>query len=133
VSATTSVVVDRDFARFGSKSYAINKINSVDVRRRHPHGQGFMLLWGLLCLAPSVVVLTDITNRTLSGNTVLMVVLAGFFGFLAYRAWQKSRLVEYQLFLTTSSQEAQAIASMDRDFIVALRGKIETAMAGRGD
>jgi hypothetical protein len=31
------VSVDRDFARFGSKSYAINKINTVEVRERKPH------------------------------------------------------------------------------------------------
>lgn len=34
-----SVSVDRDFARFGNKSYAINKINSVEVRQHHPHNQ----------------------------------------------------------------------------------------------
>lgn len=33
VSVAVSVNVDRDFARFGSKTYAINKINSIEVRR----------------------------------------------------------------------------------------------------
>lgn len=35
-----SVSVDQHFARFGAKSYAINKINSVEVRRRYPNGRG---------------------------------------------------------------------------------------------
>lgn len=32
-------IIDDDFARFGAKSYAINKINSVDVRERQPYGR----------------------------------------------------------------------------------------------
>jgi hypothetical protein len=30
------VSIDRDFARFGSKAYAINKINTVDIATRIP-------------------------------------------------------------------------------------------------
>ena len=43
-----SVSVDRNFARFGSKSYAINKINSVEVRKRYPHTHLGKSLLGLL-------------------------------------------------------------------------------------
>ena len=35
-----NITVDNDFARFGSKSYAINKINSVEVRERKLGGRG---------------------------------------------------------------------------------------------
>jgi hypothetical protein len=113
-----SVSVDRDFARFGSKSYAINKINSVEVRRRHPHGQGAMFVFGLLAL---ICLLGGASG----------VVLALFFGTLALWFWQRSRIVEYQLFLMTSSSEAQAISSRDGVLIDRLRNRIEQAMSGR--
>jgi hypothetical protein len=44
------VSVDRDFARFGGKSYAINKINTVEVRQRHPNGKTGMFVAGLIAL-----------------------------------------------------------------------------------
>lgn len=111
-----NVAVDRDFARFGSKSYAINKINSVDVRKRHPYGQGGMLGSGLIAVL------------CLLGGAATSV-LAIFFGALAVWLWQRSKIVEYQLFLTTSSQEAQAFVSRDPDEVIRLRNEIERAMA----
>jgi hypothetical protein len=59
------------------------------------------------------------------------VVLALFFGTLALWFWQRSRIVEYQLFLMTSSSEAQAISSRDGVLIDRLRNRIEQAMSGR--
>lgn len=39
MTGVVAVSVDRDFARFGSKSFAINKIHTVEVRARRPHSQ----------------------------------------------------------------------------------------------
>ena len=114
------VSVDRDFARFGNKSYAINKINSVEVRERSPHSQNAALGWGLL----AVIFLLS----ALGGGGGFASFLALVFGALAYWAWQRSKVREYQLFLMTSSSEAQAIVSRDSNHILSLRETIEQAM-----
>lgn len=124
-----SVSVDRDFARFGNKSYAINKINSVEVRQRKPYGQGAMFLWGLLGVIFALTFLGSLSEP--GGGNFVVVLLAGVSGFLAYRAWNQSKIVEHQLFVMTSSSEAQAIASRDGDMISELRDRIERAMAGQ--
>jgi hypothetical protein len=121
------VIVDADFARFGNKSYAINKINSVEVRARKPYGQGAMFGWGLLALICGLAGLGQLGEA--SGGAVITLGLAGLFGFLAYRAWGKSQIVEYQLFLMTSSSEAQAFVSRNGDEVQSLRERIEGAMA----
>ena len=44
-------MVDRDFVRVGDKSFAINKINSVEVRTRTIKGSvGYIALWLLAFL-----------------------------------------------------------------------------------
>lgn len=124
------VSVDRDFARFGSKTYAINKINSVEVRARKPHGQRAVYLWGLLsliCVLSFMGSMSDPKSDTSAG----ILFFAALFGFLAWRAWLRSQIIEYQLFLMTSSSEAQAISSRDVDMIASLRDRIERAMAGQ--
>ncbi len=121
-----SVSIDEDFARFGAKSYAINKINSVEVRERSPHGQGgatvAAIIGGLLVISgfgqgggP------DGINFT----TVMVGVL--FLG-IAYWQFQRSKIREYQLFLMTSSSETQAYVSSSSDEIFDLRSRIEGAM-----
>lgn len=124
----TTVSVDRDFARFGKKSYAINKINSVEVRERQPYGQGSAFVYGLLGL---VCLLAGLSGELEAGGRVMWLLLCGLFGYLAYRAWVRSKIVEYQLFLMTSSSEAQALVSRDGDMIEGLRDRIESAMAGQ--
>lgn len=116
------ISVDKDFARFGNKSYAINKINSVEVRARHPHGQGAVVLFGLLAI------FSLLATPSAGGQ---MVVIATFFGALTVWAWRRSKVVEYQLFLMTSSSEAQAISSLDGEMIGRLRNRIERAMSGQ--
>lgn len=117
------VSVDRDFARFGNKSYAINKINTVEVRRRHPHGQGAMVLFGLL----AIICLFAAAGG--GGGGAFLV--GAIFGALTYWAWRRSQVIEYQLFLMTSSSEAQAISSLDGGMIDGLRDRIERAMTGQ--
>ena len=111
------VQVDRDFARFGSKSYAIRQINSVDVRWEHPYGQG----------AIATFVLLAVVSLAFGAVAIFLVPL---FGFLAFWAWKRSKIVEYKLFLTTSSSEAQALVSRDREHILGIRADIERAIAG---
>ena len=123
MTGETGVTVDRDFARFGNKSYATNKINSVEVRSRHPHGQGAMFVWGLLGI---------ISPLTAVGGAGIGYFLVGIVCcLLAFFAWRKSQIVEYQLFLMTSSSEAQAISSLNGEMIQRLRNRIESAMSGQ--
>jgi hypothetical protein len=124
------VSVDRDFARFGSKTYAINKINSVDVRYRYPYSQAGILVWGLVAIICGVSAISWASDG-FGGKAIVALLLTALSGFLAYRARQRSRIKEYQLFLMTSSSEAQAIASRDQGFIANLRNQIERAMAGK--
>ncbi len=122
------VLVDKDFARFGSKSYAINKINTVEVREHKPHGQFGMFVFGLLAFLFGMAGVTGIFDAAQTSNAVTSLVIAAVLGFIAYRLWVKSKIVEYQLFLMTSSSEAQAITSRDGEMIAELRRKIEAAM-----
>lgn len=127
------VSVDRDFARFGSKSFAINKINTVEVKARHPHSQKAFFAWGLLGLICLLLFAGGQQDSGASGATVFALLLCAFFAFLAYRSWKRSKIVEYQLFLMTSSQAVQALKSEDGGLIEGLRDRIERAMAGRLD
>jgi hypothetical protein len=127
------VSVDRDFARFGSKAYAINKINTVDVTYRHPYPRQAVFGWGLLALFSLLVFGGSVSDANASGAGLFAFALCAFFGFLAYRAWQRSKIIEYNLMLVTSSHSVQAIKSRDSAFILDVRGRIERAMAGRLD
>jgi hypothetical protein len=117
------VSVDRDFARFGAKSYAINKINSVEVRRHYPNGQLAMFVFGLLG------VICVVSGSGGGGGPLILLGLLFFV--LAFWLWRRSRIVDYQLFLMTSSSEAQALTSRDPAVIQSLRERIEQAMAGQ--
>ena len=117
------VSVDRDFARFGNKSYAINKINSVEVRSRHPHGTAGMVICAMIAIGCVL--------GALGGAGGQAFVLGVIFGGLSVWLWRRSQIVEYQLFLMTSSSEAQAITSFDDGMIQRLRDRIEQAMAGQ--
>lgn len=136
-----AISVDRDFARFGSKSFAINKINTVEVKARRPHSQNAFFLWGLLALGSLLIFAggsptantADQRAASGSGGTIAGLLLCAFFGFLGYRAWKRSKIVEYQLLLVTSSQAVQALKSEDGSLIESLRDRIERAMAGRPD
>lgn len=115
-----SVSVDSKFARFGSKSFAINKITSVDVRTvTTPPGKGWIA-------AVAVSVLCFLGSQTSSG------MLGGGVLFAAV-AWylytHKGNETVHQLFLVTSGSETQAYQSSDQDEVFMLRDSIEEAMA----
>jgi len=118
------VSVDRDFARFGAKSYAIKQINSVEVRRRYPNGQGAMFVFGLLAVI-------CVVSGAAAGGSGVLIAVGLLSGVLAFGFWQRSKIIEYQLFLMTSSSETQAISSRDPGTIDALRDRIEQAIAGK--
>jgi hypothetical protein len=120
---TVPVRVDADFARIGSKAYAINKINSVDVSARRPHSRDPAIVWCGLALICAVV--------AANGSSSIWWVLCAASAALAYRAWERFKVVEYFLMLTTSSAEIAAIKSREPDFIDSLRTQIETAMIER--
>ena len=117
------ISVDKDFARFGSKSYAINKINTVDVRERNPYGS-LMLVIGGLCLLISILVC--VTNFT-GGSFVVALAFAG----ITYWGWLRSQTVVYDLYLKTSSSDVQAYESRDGNEVTKLRVAVEQAMIAR--
>ena len=112
--------VDDDFARFGSKSYAINKINTVEVREKKPYGQGLFVVFSLLAMIFGLTLFSDFSVGTFSATLVFIAI--------AIFAWKRSQIIEYQLFLMTSSSEAQAYVSRDENQVFGLRNAIEHAM-----
>jgi uncharacterized membrane protein YebE (DUF533 family) len=121
-----SVSVDQDFARFGAKSYAINKINSVEVRDREPHGKFGAYLFG--AVAAFVLLGWFGAMAGPDGVTLSPLIVAAIFAGLAYWQWQRSKIREYHLFLMTSSSETQAFVTRDSDEVMSLRDQIEAAM-----
>lgn len=121
-----TVSIDDDFARFGGKSYAINKINSVEVRERQPHGLGGALVCGLIAFV-LIIVASDHTGNPNADPSTTYVIAAIFAGLAV---WQgvRSRIREYHLFLMTSSSETQAFVTRDEEEVVSLRDAIEEAM-----
>jgi hypothetical protein len=120
---TAPVRVDADFARIGSKAYAINKINSVDVSARRPHSRDPAIAWCGLAVICAVV--------AANGSSSIWWFLCAVSAALAYRAWERFKVVEYFLMLTTSSAEIAAIKSREPDFIDGVRTQIEAAMTKR--
>lgn len=125
----TGVNVDRDFARFGQKSYAINKINSVEVREVRPNGSGGTVILGGIAILLLLIGVSQISNNPNAAPAWMIFAL--IFGGLTWLAWNSSQVVEYRLFLMTSSSEAQAFSSRQPDEVYGLRDSIEAAMAGR--
>lgn len=118
-----NIRVDGDFARFGSKSYAINKINTVNVRVDAPHGPLPAIVFGLLTL---IALVSAIHNH--EGAAVVVGLVTAGITWLCVKAMGKRNHV---LLLTTSSSEAQAFQSSDGEMIAELRSAIERAIAGQ--
>ncbi|MFC0206414.1 DUF6232 family protein [Novosphingobium soli] len=118
-----NVSVDSNFARFGSKSYAIDKINSVDVRVETKQG----CLWGALAVISVFCFFGAIGAGTIGAWVAFL-----FFAGLTVLAYMKRPKPVYHLMLATSSGEVQATNAGDREAIGELRAAIETAMTQRG-
>lgn len=122
------VTVDNDFARFGDKSYAINKINTVEVRETYPHPMGlFAILVGLGAVAAILFGLLVLPGG-FYGVGLFFLTVGSLMGLYSYNAAQRSEIRTYSLVLMTSSSEAQAFTSPNRDEVESLRAKIEQAM-----
>ncbi|KQN14274.1 DUF6232 family protein [Sphingomonas sp. Leaf30] len=132
VAQTINITVDKDFARFGSKSYAINKINTVEVRERQPHGIGGAIFCGIIALLLFYGGVSSALNDTGDGGGTAIVGAIIFAG-IAYWSWKRSQIREYQLFLMTSSSSTQAYISNDEFEVMNLRDSIESAMVGKLD
>lgn len=118
------VSVDQNFARFASKSYAINKINTVDVRENNPHGKGLAIIFGALAIGCAWA--------AISAGSAGTFVAAVFFAYLTIWAWRRSKIVDYHLYLMTSSSSTQAYTTRDPAEIMDLRNAIESAMIQQG-
>ena len=116
-----NISVDRDFARFGAKSYAINKINTVEVREE-PAKLGWVWVLGLV---GAFLIIGNLGDFSLIGFLIAVAFCAA-----AYFVWRNARPT-YRLFLMTSSSEVQAYESQDGEEIMGLRNAVEAAMVGR--
>lgn len=117
------VSVDSHFARFGSKSYAIDKINSVDVRVENKQG----CLWVALAIVAMFAFFAAVGAGSFTGWSVF-----GFFVLMTVLAYQKRPRPKYHLMLATSSGEVQATTGGERDEIMELRAAVEKAMTMTG-
>ena len=119
----TDISVDTDFVRFGSKSYATSKINSIEVRASRPYHSNNWV--GVALIATCLLIAA--MNRLNLGLATLGLLTAAVALFL----WARTRIVEYQLFLQLSSGEVQVFGSPDPDHVFALQDEIEAAIACR--
>lgn len=122
---TDEIRIDEHFARFGAKSYAINKINSVEVRSERAHSDTAMVIWGLVAIIALALFATD--------PAIVSAIIAAGAGFMAYRAWHKTKVMRHFLILMTSSSEVQAFTSLNETEVVQLRDAIERAIIGKAD
>ncbi|MFN3675431.1 MAG: DUF6232 family protein [Sphingomonas pseudosanguinis] len=122
-----SVSVDNDFARFGAKNYAINKITSVEIREVKDKNAGCTIaIFAVITLVLAVSAFQSFS----SGFETVLGFLAGaaIFGYLTYAMIQKSKEITYQLFLITAASEQQAYESKSRENVYDLRDRVEAAM-----
>ena len=70
-----------------------------------------------------------IQSQGTQGGGIVWIILGVGLGAVAHHLWKRSKIVEYQLFLMTSSSSAQAYTTRDEDEIIALREAIEEAMS----
>ena len=121
--------VDRDFVRVGDKSYAINKINSVEVRTTTQKGSrayiAFWIIAGLFALG----VLGALASGEGAFGMFVFAGICGFLGWLSYR--KRADTNTYALLLVTSSGEATAVTTTDRGQIASIRREIEGAISAR--
>ena len=116
------VSVDDKFVRIASKSYAINKITSVDVREQVTPGKsGYAFLW----VIGAVLAIAGIAQQA-PYLFIMAAVCAGF----GWRHWEKRKPVSlFQLYLVTAAGETPAHAEFDYDTITEMRAAIEEAMS----
>ena len=117
------VSVDDKFARFGSKSFAINKITSVDVRSAVTPAD---TKWKGLAALAGLLIIIAITNLQIAPICLLIATVLGYFAWIGYR----NSIIKtvHRLFVVTSGSEVQAYETSDGNEIADLREAIENAM-----
>lgn len=116
--------IDADFAKFGNKSYAISRPNSVKVRKCHPAALAATAVFSFLAVVAFCCVVLD----SPFGLSLLLIMTPIFSG-AAYWSWSQYRKVQYSLYVTISSREAQAYVSRDEDEVLNLRHQVEAFMS----
>lgn len=111
--------VDGRFVRVGAKSYAVDKITSVEVRtgEQQPNKKGATLL----AIAGLIAVFAAI-------QAPVLLVLATGVGLLANRAYKVELPRQHRVILMLASQEAAALETTDRTRALGFRDEIERAM-----
>lgn len=118
------VSVDRNFVRVGSKSYAVDKIGSIDIRTRHvPPNRKYLLLW----IGAVFAFLAGINPLRWD----LMALAAFLFGagYVVHREAKSKHF--HSIVLLTTAGEAVAFESSDIEEIADIRDAIEAAMVAR--
>lgn len=119
-----NITVDENFARFGSKSFAIDKVNSVEVRRQKV-GNPWAVVATVIALVCLLIVLPD------PGGSPVALILLLVFGFAAFYGYKNPPKDKIHLYRITSSSEAQAFESTNGDEVLDLRDAIENAMVAK--
>lgn len=122
------VTVDESFARFGSKSYAINKITSVDVRVHEKSSSGW-LIFGIVAALVIIAGLGQI--KTDVGAAVGTMVVGAALFIPAVLMYPKRISRTYTLLLATAAGEVQALAGANGEAMQELRDAIETRIAAK--
>ena len=125
-----AVTVDANFARFGSKAYAISKINSVEVRiEKRDASMGYLL--GYIGAFLGIFAGISMISEGNLGGVIAILIGIGLGG-LAYMTTPKSAPPAiHRLYLMMSNNEAQAYETTDGEEVRHLREAIEDAIAGR--
>ena len=123
------VSVDRDFARFGSKSYAIGQINSVEVQEEVAPRPILPLL---ALVIGAFILLAGLGGASVDVGKAMPTLIFGG-AIVAWSVWRlrRPRLSTFRLMLRTSSQEGQAYETKDASIIGELRTAIEQAIVER--
>ena len=102
-----TAIVDGNFARIGRKSYALDKINCVEIKsvKRHP---GAVLLAFMLGLIALPLILVGLAAAQAGLAVIGLCLAAG-----AVFAYRSRNIFEHTLVLTTSSRDVAALKSRD--------------------
>jgi hypothetical protein len=123
------ISVDEHFARFGSKAYAINKINSVEVRSHTPPEKTGWLWFTIFAVMFGIAGVAQMVEGQGAASLVFAALLAG----CAFIAYQNRRITpSHKLFLMMSNSEAQVCESADLEHIQSLRRAVEQAIVRSG-
>lgn len=133
MAGEVAVSIDRHFARIGGKSFAIAQINTVEVTAKHAYRRTAFFWWGIAAAFCLLMLSNPDPSPSAHQLRMIFLFLAAWCGFMCWRVWRRSKILDYLLLFVTSSGSVQAVKSRDAAFIFGLRGKVEEAIAGQLD